>query len=205
MGLWFSIGFTLMFSAVFIASYKTWNRFFHHSIREKDPRIVAHFSSYSMALLHGLMIITMSIALLKDDNLEDFNRPNTDEENIALSLSLGYFIAVRHVRVVIMNSDHCSLLFLSSLFDWQWLPTTTNAHSSLFSLSHTHSHTHTHTGHIRLLGAIHPRRNRLLRPPHWHRSLHHRLPPISTRWHRHLNRPLPRRMHQPILPCLQFP
>lgn len=53
------------------------------------------FSSYLMAGSHGLFISLYALWLLTADDWHNFNSPNTESQNIALALSLGYFIAVR--------------------------------------------------------------------------------------------------------------
>lgn len=51
------------------------------------------FSSYLMAGSHGLFISLYALWLLTADDWHNFNSPNTESQNIALALSLGYFIA----------------------------------------------------------------------------------------------------------------
>jgi hypothetical protein len=64
---------------------------------KKKSKLVPAFSSYLMAGSHGLFISLYALWILTADDWHNFNSPNTESQNIALALSLGYFIAVRHV------------------------------------------------------------------------------------------------------------
>ena len=89
---WVSAAFTLLFCLVFGASYFVWTKLFHGTEKHK---LVPEFSSYLMAGLHGLSICSVALWLLHShEDWTDFDAPNTHEQNIALCLSLGYFIAV---------------------------------------------------------------------------------------------------------------
>ena len=64
-------------------------------IGAEKSKLIPEFSSYFMAGFHGIGITAISFYLLSiDDDWHDFNDANTPAQNLALCISLGYFIAV---------------------------------------------------------------------------------------------------------------
>ena len=91
MHLWVG-AFSLLFAVVFWLAFRLWTKLFHGTEKKK---LVPEFSSYVMAFFHGVSICGIAIWLLTaDEEWQDFNAPNTRAQNIALCLSLGYFITV---------------------------------------------------------------------------------------------------------------
>jgi hypothetical protein len=86
------LAFTTLFGVIFFLSYKLWAGLL---LGKEKSKLVPEFSSYLMAGSHGLFISLYALWLLTADDWQNFNSPNTESQNIALALSLGYFIAVR--------------------------------------------------------------------------------------------------------------
>jgi hypothetical protein len=96
-----------MFAVIFFLSYKLWSRLL---LGKEKSKLVPEFSSFLMAGSHGLFISLYAMYLLTADDWHNFNSPNTESQNIALALSLGYFLAVRGVDMFricqeLMNSS----------------------------------------------------------------------------------------------------
>jgi hypothetical protein len=83
---------TILFAVIFFMSYKLWSRLL---LGKEKSKLVPGFSSYIMAGSHGLLISLYALMWLSTANdWHDFNSPNTETQNIALAVSLGYFTAV---------------------------------------------------------------------------------------------------------------
>lgn len=112
--------FSLLFAVVFWAAFRLWTKLFHGTEKHK---LVAEFSSYLMAFFHGVSICGIAIWLLTaDEEWHNFNSPNTRAQNIALCLSLGYFIAVSaapiglslSLLILIMSTPRQLIFFANS-------------------------------------------------------------------------------------------
>ena len=84
-----TVAFTAMFSAVFSIARVRWALHLREH-RHEAPKMAA----YTAAGSHGVGCIVVGGYLLASCAWHDFEGPNQESHNVAMDLSLGYFIAV---------------------------------------------------------------------------------------------------------------
>lgn len=91
----FSIS-TIAFSAIYFLTFYFWQRTAHY-IPPKDRKDkIPLLASYIPALIHGSLVAYLTVKnLFEHHDWRDFSHPNTREQSLILSMSAGYFAAVR--------------------------------------------------------------------------------------------------------------